>query len=337
MKHGNKLLGIVAALGILVLILDGKTAIPGAQEGIELCLRTVIPSLFPFFVFSIVLTDSLSGMTSALFRPLRKICRIPAGSEAVILTGFLGGYPVGAQAVAGAYKQGRLSKAEANRMLTFCSNAGPSFLFGMIGSQFPNFMYPWLLWAIHLASAIAVSCVYPPADRAPMKAGKPESVSPAGVMRKAITVMATVCGWVILFRVIISFLNRWVLWILPETAQVLLTGLLELANGCCGLQQIENVGLRFLLCSGMVSFGGICVTMQTISVIGELSAMVYLKGKLLQTLFSLILASVCQYLLPLEQRFSVPMGLSALGILSWLLILVVRRKNNSRNPFPLGV
>ena len=41
------------SLGMLALILDGRTAIEGARQGIGLCLRTVIPSLFPFFVLSI--------------------------------------------------------------------------------------------------------------------------------------------------------------------------------------------------------------------------------------------------------------------------------------------
>ena len=45
---GKKILtGSLAALGILVLILDGKTAILGAGDAIELCLASVIPSLFP--------------------------------------------------------------------------------------------------------------------------------------------------------------------------------------------------------------------------------------------------------------------------------------------------
>ena len=52
---------------MLALILDGRTAIDGARQGIELCLRTVIPSLFPFFVLSILLTSSLLGMANLRF------------------------------------------------------------------------------------------------------------------------------------------------------------------------------------------------------------------------------------------------------------------------------
>ena len=41
----------VCALGMIVLILDSKTALSGCREGVTLCLNVVIPSLFPFLSF----------------------------------------------------------------------------------------------------------------------------------------------------------------------------------------------------------------------------------------------------------------------------------------------
>ena len=66
---------------MLALILDGRTAIDGARQGIELCLRTVIPSLFPFFVLSILLTSSLLGSSLAVLRPLGRLFGMPDGAE----------------------------------------------------------------------------------------------------------------------------------------------------------------------------------------------------------------------------------------------------------------
>lgn len=337
MTYGTKIIGFGSAFGILILILDGKTALQGAAAGIDLCIRTVIPSLFPFFLLSIGLTGSLSGVVIPVLRPLQKLFRIPPGSESILITGLLGGYPVGAQAVSGAYEKGSLTKAQADRMLTFCSNAGPAFLFGIIGPQFHGFIYPWLLWAVHLFSALAVSYVFPSADHSPAKGGQTKVLTMTDCMRKALSVMAQVCGWVVIFRVILQFTNRWILWIFPKPLQVLLTGSLELANGCCCLSQVENLGLRFVICAAMISFGGICVTMQTLSVIGQLNAGKYITGKLFQTFFSVILAFACQLTFPQEQQFPIPIGAAALGIVLMGLILICKRKNNSRNPSLLGV
>ena len=45
--------GAMAGVGLLILILDSSLALEGARTGMDLCIRTVIPSLFPFFVLSV--------------------------------------------------------------------------------------------------------------------------------------------------------------------------------------------------------------------------------------------------------------------------------------------
>ena len=102
--------------------------------------------------------------------------------------------------------------------------------------------------------------------------------------------MCLVCCWVILFRTVITFLKVWVFKLFPALVQVLLSGTLELTNGCFELPEIKNVDHRFILCSCMLSFGGICVLLQTSSVTKGLSLRSYVKGKLLQMLFSFILS-----------------------------------------------
>ena len=266
---------------MLALILDGRTAIDGARQGIELCLRTVIPSLFPFFVLSILLTSSLLGSSLTVLRPLGRLFGMPDGAESLLIPAFLGGYPVGAQNVAAAFRSGQLTKPEAERLLSFCSNAGPAFLFGMAAAMFPRRWMAWALWGIHIVGALFAALLIPG--------------EPASALNTAITVMATVCGWVVLFRVLLAFLKRWIFWILPAAVQVAVTGILELSNGCCELLAVTDVSARFCICSGILAFGGLCVTMQTVSVTAGLSLKPYFWGKLLQTLFSLALAALIAY------------------------------------------
>lgn len=287
------LAGVSAMSGILVLILDGKTAIEGALEGINLCLTTIIPALFPFFLFSNLLTGAFVGSPIRFLRPLGKLFHLPPNGESLLVAAFLGGYPVGAQAVASACKNGQISHQDAMRMLSFCSNAGPSFLFGILPFFFPQRKYLWLLWAIHIFSAWMVSCLFKPSQR-PAKPAE-ISFSFSGAMPAAVKTMGCVCGWVILFRVILAFGNRWFFWMLDPLWQVVLTGFLELSNGCCSLSLLENIHIRFVVCSAMLAMGGICVTMQTSSVIHGLPMKYYLIGKLAQCSFSLILSLACLY------------------------------------------
>ena len=293
MERRKYLYGIGAAAGMLVLILDGKTALAGARSGIELCLMTVIPALFPFIVLSILLSGALLGASIPPLRPVGKILKMPAGTESLLLCAFLGGYPSGAVAVSEAFRAGSLSKGTAERLLSFCNNAGPAFLFGMTLSLFPDAGAAWLLWGIHILSALAVGILIPGKEYSPVKLKK--GGSSIGVIKKAITVMATVCAWVILFRIIITFLDRWILWLFPPEVRVAVIGVLELSNGCCSLALVNDVRVRLILCSGMLALGGLCVTMQTVSSVRGLKMNQYYLGKILQFVCSILLSAAAVF------------------------------------------
>lgn len=272
-----------AAVGGFVLILDSKTALYGASEGVELCLRTVIPTMLPFFVLSLLLTGSLAGTSIPLLRPLGKLCAIPEGGEVLFLVGILGGYPTGAQAVAHAYESGQLSRNTARRLLGFCSNAGPAFLFGIVASRFCRMRYAWILWAIHILGAVAAGVLLPG------RRAETAKISPAPVLtiqqalKKSVRILSEVCGWIILCRVVIAFCERWFLWLFPNWVQLLFTGMIELANGCWQLGTIPDEGVRFVMASAMLSMGGLCVLLQTKSVTKSLGLGQYFPGKLIQT------------------------------------------------------
>lgn len=330
MKKSGLLSTIAAGAGILILILDSKTALQGAREGIALCMQTVIPSLFPFFVFSILLTGSLTGRAIPVLRPLGKLTGIPNGAESIFLAGLLGGYPVGAQSVAYAYKNGQLSRQDARRMMGFCSNAGPSFLFGIIGPSFGELWMVWALWLIHIASAVLVGIILPGKSTQVLEPSKSATVTLPGALQSAVKAMASVCGWVILFRVILAFANRWLFWVFPSWGQVVLSGLLELTNGCCALGSIENVGFRFAICSGLLAFGGLCVTMQTSSVSSGIGLGYYFPGKVMQSLFSILLSFGLQRVILHREGYKLGAVIFLIGAASIIIfcVFLTIRKNN---------
>ncbi len=333
-RSTNYLTAIGAALAMAVLILDTKTALAGGAAGIKLCLQTLIPSLFPFFLTSYLLTSSLSGRRIGLLRPLGRLLRIPAGSESLVLIGFLGGYPVGAQAVARAYDAGSLTKRDARRMLAFCSNAGPAFLFGIGARAFPQLWICWVLWAIHMISAVLVGILTPGGNTQKARIKPLSATSLPDALLHSVMTMGLVCGWVLIFRVLLAFLERWFLWLLPTDLQIALSGILELANGCCTLTDIENTGLRLQLFSSLLGFGGLCVALQTRSVAAKADTGLYLPGKLTQAAISMLLCVPVQLLLPAQQRWFASPLLYAAALLIPVIytVFLTKLQNNSSNP-----
>lgn len=338
MRKTNAITAITAALAMLLLILDTKTALSGGREGVELCLRTVIPSLFPFFILSQLLNSALLENPVPLLRPLGRWMGIPEGAEPLLAVGFLGGYPVGAQCIGAACREGRLSPKDGKRMLAFCNNAGPAFLFGIAAALFPKGWMGWALWGIHILSAILTALLLPGKSRGTVPVNRVGRSGLTEALKKSLLIMAQVCGWVVLFRVVLAFLMHWFGWLLPQWGSVLLAGCLEISNGCCMLADIQNVGVRFVFCSGFLAFGGLCVGLQTLSVACDMDTALYFPGKLMQTLLSVSLAMLVQLGFGAELRWNISPMLPA-GMLSCILLPKILKKigNQGRNPVASGV
>ena len=64
------LIALAAVAGMLAMILDSRIALSAAAEGVQLCISTVIPSLFPFLFLSGIFGPFLSGGSDRLY-----VCR----------------------------------------------------------------------------------------------------------------------------------------------------------------------------------------------------------------------------------------------------------------------
>ena len=293
MGNKHRIVVFLLTIAFLMLILDSKTSSQGAAEGIGLCIKVVIPSLFPFLFLSACLTGN------NLFPKLPSLHRlgVPKGAESIFLLGLLGGYPVGAQMIRDNYQKGILTKQTAQRLLGFCNNPGPAFAFGMLSPLFTVSAAPWCLWGIIILSAIITGLLLPGKTEEISAVKQITGISLPAALNKSTRSMGLICGWVILFRVFFSIAENILLKRLPQIVRICFVGLMELTNGCVTLSTIPSEPLRFVLCAAFLSFGGLCVAMQTGSCTQELGLGMYFPGKLLQTFISILLASGVSFLI----------------------------------------
>ena len=90
--------GLLLGLALLLFAFPGESA-QGARQGVSLCAELILPSLFPFFVLSILLTSSLLGSRIPLLRPLGRLCGVPKGAESLLIPAFLAMIAVCAAAI----------------------------------------------------------------------------------------------------------------------------------------------------------------------------------------------------------------------------------------------
>lgn len=281
-------------LAVVIMILDSSVAFQGAEEGLQLCVQTVIPSLFPL-MFLMTIMVSLPEVNHFPFcKRIGKLFHIPEGCETILLTGLLGGYPLGAVCVGQAVSEGRLSSGMGSRMIVFCNAAGPAFIFGIAAGLFEQRWIGFLLWGIQILSCLYISGIMASQDEVSFWATSPPAVSFSKAMSGSIKSISMICGWIIMMRILIAILEQHILYALPLTFRIFIRGVLELSNGCISLYEVSQPDLRFLVVSAFLGFGGLCVALQSCSAAKSVSAKRYLPGKLLQGIVSFLMALIVQ-------------------------------------------
>lgn len=287
----RKLVVILTSLLAAALLWDAAGTAEAVRRGTELCLASVIPALFPFFVVSSLLVSLGAGRAArVLERPFRALFRCGGAGAAAFLLGMLGGYPVGAATVASLVRQGDVSPAEGRRLLAFCSNAGPSFIIGVAGlTVFGSARTGAYLYLIHITAAMAAGFLlrgrravtggtyHPPA--------RPGLISAfLSAVQGAASAVGRVCAFVVFFLVLLSLTER-VTGPLPPWA----AGFLELTNGVLRLSPTRS---GFVTAAALLGWGGLSVHCQTASVLDGTNVPLdrYFLGKALQSLLSALLA-----------------------------------------------
>jgi hypothetical protein len=291
--------------GLFWLLLDAEEVRQAVREGLELCVRSAIPSLFPFLVVSALLMSL--GFGEWVARPLSGLMRLyhigGAGASALIL-GLVGGYPVGARTAASLVRDGLLSREEGERLLTFCNNSNPAFLITVLGlGVFGSTRVGLWLWLIHLLSALLAGLLVGRRPRGgPLSRRQPVPPPPfraarfstafVNAVQSALGAMASICAFVVFFYVLALPLRQ-----VEGPLGTALAGALELFSAT---PRITADPTGFLLAAGLAGWGGLSVHCQTLAVLGDsgLSPLPCVAGKAVQGLLSLLLAALlCPYVL----------------------------------------
>ncbi len=309
-------LGFCGFLAILAAWLrDAGTVSAAVGEGLSLCVQAMIPSLFPFLVLSnLFIRRNYQQFAAAALRPLMKpLFGLPAEAGGALVLGAVSGYPVGADMAFRLYDAGRLNERETSRLLAFCNNAGPGFVFGVVGlGLFGSAGIGLRLYLIHLSAALLVGILLhfvsdPPVrgEREPLclsDSGEPFVESFVASVREAAVTMTGVCAFLVFFAVLLAFLRttpflalpaRFLGTALPEpAARALPEGFLELSHGIAALRKAGCCGGGALSVSAfLLGWGGLCVHAQTFSLRKgrKIEMGLYCKGKLAQGLLSALM------------------------------------------------
>lgn len=133
MKKKMILLSVILLL--LFLLCYPAEALAAARNGLKLWLETLLPTLLPFMILTGILvhTDWITKILQPTAPFFKVVFGLSPGGAYVFLLGLLTGYPMGAKLTADLYYAGKISRQEAEYLLTFCNNPSPAFLITYVG------------------------------------------------------------------------------------------------------------------------------------------------------------------------------------------------------------
>ena len=289
-----------ALSAFFALLLFPEAARSGAAAGLEMCARLIIPSLFPFFVASMLLSElGFAELGGRLFGNGRL--------STAFLVGISGGYPLGAAYAAQLYKRGGISRVDAEKMLVCCNNSGPAFILGAVGSGvFHSVCAGLFLYAVHILAALIAAVILSPSCGGSSAVSGAPGFSEAFTrsVSRSVTACLSVCGFIVAFSVLVGIIDSSgaislaagrlsaLFGLEPHFCRALLLGVLELGNAVSAMNGLAVSPANLALAALILGWGGISVHFQTFSVISdtELKAARYIIGRLLTSILACIMA-----------------------------------------------
>ncbi len=162
-KIKNYTLPMIFLLFTICLVIFSTSNLSAAKNGLTLWASSVVPSLFPFFIATELLSKTnIPHLLGRIFNKIMKpLFNIRGEGSFAFIMGIISGYPVGAKIASNFRKNNTLSKVECERLLSFTNNSGPLFIIGTVGiSMFGSSTIGFLLFASHILACITVGFIF---------------------------------------------------------------------------------------------------------------------------------------------------------------------------------
>lgn len=318
-KLKDYILPFIFLVFTVCLVLFSSSNLVAAKNGLSLWVNSVIPSLFPFFVATELLskTDIPRILGRFLNRFMRPLFNVSGEGAFALIMGIISGYPVGAKIAVNFRKNNILPKEECERLLSFTNNSGPLFIIGTVGiTMFGSSTIGLLLLVTHILACLTVGFLFRLWKHSSNSkfSNNTSHINPqkykltfsslgevlADSITSATSTILMIGGFVVLFSVIISIFKvshvislfsnmltpAFSFFNIPnQFVSPLLVGILEITNGISLIASIKlkQISLSIIITAFLLGIGGLSILLQVFSITSktDLSIKPYILGKLI--------------------------------------------------------
>lgn len=266
-KRKSLIAVLITVLCCLLMVIFPTTALYSARKGISLWAADVLPALLPFFICANFLQNIgvIRYLKSGVFPFAMSV---------------LSGYPMGGKVIGDLLRQGEVSLGEGKRLLSFCNTSGPAFIVGAVGAgMLGSGTFGAIIACAHYGGAILNGLLYSrifksngtavPINYVNVKRTMQESFTEAILM--SLKSLGIILAYIVLFMFVTDLLHLSGVLSLTGSSEIraLIKGVCEMTVGCGAVAECAATSgaLKCVLCSFIVSWGGLSVMGQTMSML----------------------------------------------------------------------
>lgn len=318
---------IIVLLLILGIICYPSESLEAAKGGLNIWTSVLIPSLLPFIIGANLIVElKVVDIIGFLINPITKfIFNVSGKSALVFVISTVSGYPVGAKLASELRSNHQISRAEAQRLVSFCSTSGPLFIIGAVGTgMFKNPSLGYLMIVCHYLSSITVGLLfrkyggeYLPKSKDNIRSNITRVIGErysnnqgffvlfGNSVFNGVNTLLMIGGFVIVFSVVFKVLSLFniislfatILYIPlalfgvnKDLCYAFISGLFEMTIGCNNISMVTSSPdiIKVALASFLIGFSGLSILAQCCTFISktDIDTNLYIFSKVLHGTFA---------------------------------------------------
>lgn len=311
---------IISSILIMYLLLfvgfeiltDSASILNSVSFSFKIWQNSIFPSLFPFFVLSELLINyGFVEFLSEVFKPImNKIFKINPNASFIFVMSIISGFPSNAKYTRELYLNGKITEEEASKVLTFSHFSNPLFILGTVSVLFlKNKEVGLLILLSHYITNIIIGLIfrnYCVSNISHSKVSLKKAVKKMNEKRinneknfgqiittalmNSINTLLLILGTVTMFLIITTIIDNKL--DINSYYQSILNGIFEMTQGLKYISLLAiPLKLKSVLTVMILSFGGLSVHMQVISILSDtkIKYLPFLTARILHSAISGIL------------------------------------------------
>lgn len=289
MKNVKKLAIIIL---FILLLTNRNEAIKSCLLGVSIWLEQLLPSLFPFFIFSDLFVSSgivndLSNKFGSIFSSIFKVSKY---SFFIFFISLFSGCPTNAKNINNMLENNYIDKLEAEKILCFTMFYNPFLIYSITSLYLTHNDSLKAIFIVYITNIIIgliirkKKCLINKLSLNNLK-----KIDLIDSIKNTIYSLINILGTIIFMMLLITLLKTHNIYF-----NNIINGLLEITSGIINLSALPlNYNLKFILTIVYLMFGGVSIHLQIKSILKDtISYKLFYKTRLMAVLIGLLLTII---------------------------------------------